>query len=122
MDIDFGPSDIVSMHSLLSRLGNVQTDNMNGRLATPLEGEERYAVVSARLMHSNLAMIQYNVFFKMCKAHLIVYNKKVLSVLYVQINPYFIYVCTMTNVIFFHTDRRVLEQCSLWLKHHRDST
>ncbi|CAH8636947.1 unnamed protein product [Schistosoma rodhaini] len=37
---------------------------------------KRYAVVSTRLHHSNLSMIQYSVFFKICKANYIGYNLK----------------------------------------------
>ena len=76
IDIDFGPSDVSSMSSLTKGLANVQTDRQDGRLITPGD-EERYAIVSSHLKHSNLAMIQFNVFLQMCKAHLIAYNKKV---------------------------------------------
>ncbi|CAH8554058.1 unnamed protein product [Schistosoma turkestanicum] len=37
---------------------------------------KRYAVVSTRLHHSNLTMIQYSVFFKICRANYIGYNLK----------------------------------------------
>ncbi|KAH8856370.1 IQ domain-containing protein H [Schistosoma japonicum] len=37
---------------------------------------KRYAVVSSRLQHSNLTMIQYSVFFKICRANYIGYDLK----------------------------------------------
>uniref|UniRef100_A0A095BXU2 IQ domain-containing protein H n=1 Tax=Schistosoma haematobium TaxID=6185 RepID=A0A095BXU2_SCHHA len=37
---------------------------------------KRYAIVSTRLHHSNLTMIQYSVFFKICRANYIGYNLK----------------------------------------------
>ena len=76
VDLDFGPSDYVSMYSLISKLGDIHTDNTTGRLITS-QNEERYAIVSTQLKHTNLSMVQYDVFFRMCKAHLIGYDQKV---------------------------------------------
>lgn len=75
VDLDFGPSDYVSMYSLISKLGDIHTDNTTGRLITS-QNEERYAIVSTQLKHTNLSMVQYDVFFRMCKAHLIGYDQK----------------------------------------------
>ena len=74
VDLDFGSSDYVALYSLMSTVTGLHVDRDTGRLMGPLG--ERFAIVSTRLQHSNLSMVQYNVFFKMCKAHLIGYDKK----------------------------------------------
>ncbi len=83
VDIDFGPSDITAMYTLITRLANVHTQQQDvpcHRLITIGDNEERYAIVSSHLKHSNLVMIKFNVFLQMCKSHLIAYNKKVSNI------------------------------------------
>ena len=75
VDIDFGLSDIAALRSLVVQLACVK-DQGDDRLTTPT-GEERYVVVSTCLRHTNLALIQFNVFLQMCRAHLIAYDNKV---------------------------------------------
>ncbi len=75
VDIDFGLSDIAALRSLVVQLACAE-DKGDDRLTTPT-GEERYAVVSTRLRHTNLTLIQFNVFLQMCRAHLIAYDNKV---------------------------------------------
>ena len=78
VDIDFGPSDILVMAQTMSRITNVEFNPAIGQLLT-VGGEkrQRYAVVSCHLWHSNLSIVQHDVFFRMCKSHLIGYNPKV---------------------------------------------
>lgn len=79
VDIDFGPSDIASLHTLITNLANVPPDSISshGKLLTIDGNEERYIVVSTRLRHTNMSLIQFNVFLRMCKAHMIAYNQQV---------------------------------------------
>lgn len=90
VDLDFGSSDYVALYSLMSTVTGLRVNGATGRLTGPLG--ERFAVVSTRLQHSNLSMIQYNVFFKMCKAHLIGYDKKASphAIIYLSIFSFFL--------------------------------
>lgn len=76
VDIDFGPSDSLVMQQLMTALTGVRYCPTTGALLTR-EGERRYAVLSSQLWHTNLSIVQHSVFFRMCKAHLIGYNKQV---------------------------------------------
>ena len=74
VDIDFGPTDVVYMNNLISMVSELPP---TWPIGTPLTDPQHYAVVSTQLNHSNLALVEYAVFFQMCKAHLIGYNNKV---------------------------------------------
>lgn len=107
VDIDFGPSDIASLHTLIAKLANVQLDSISdhhGKLLTNDGNEERYIVVSTRLKHTNMALIQFNVFLQMCKAHLIAYNKKVcMYVLYVYVLGSLLFMCIVMHWYCIHS-------------------
>jgi hypothetical protein len=71
VDIDFGPSDVIYMSNLMSMLSGPVSPQW------PVKQSGLYAVISTQLNHSNLSLIEYGVFFQMCKAHLIGFNNKV---------------------------------------------
>lgn len=75
VDIDFGPSDTLVMQRLMTSLTAVQFSAESGQLIAS-QGN-RYAVLSSRLWHTNLSIVQHDVFFRMCKAHLIGYHAEV---------------------------------------------
>lgn len=78
VDIDFGPSDIWVMARTMSGITNVKFNPATGQLVVcGKEDERRYAVLSCHLWHSNLSIVQHDVFFRMCKSHLIGYHPKV---------------------------------------------
>ena len=43
----------------------------------PPPNPNRFAILSTRLLHSNLSVIHYSVFFQMCRAHGIGFDMKV---------------------------------------------
>lgn len=45
----------------------------------PPPNPNRYAILSTRLLHSNLSVIHYSVFFQMCRAHGIGFDMKVIT-------------------------------------------
>ncbi|XP_075431499.1 IQ domain-containing protein H isoform X2 [Ascaphus truei] len=93
-DLDVCYSDQLAMTQLLLYLTNGTLDCTNSRLnvppaprkversrhrAQPVEApalSSRVAVLSSRLVHTNLSLVYYNVFFPMCKAHGIGYDVK----------------------------------------------
>ncbi|KAM8972328.1 LOW QUALITY PROTEIN: IQ domain-containing protein H [Pelodytes ibericus] len=86
-DLDVCYSDQMAMTQLLLYLTNGTLDCTNSRLDVPnptvkMESSKRrtppvetsprssrFAVLSTRLMHTNLSVVYYNVFFQMCRAH-----------------------------------------------------
>lgn len=77
VDVDFGMSDCLVLQQLMSHVTGLTYDANSGLLTDPETQEQRFAVISGRAQHSNLAIIHYHVFFQMCKAHLIGYDDKV---------------------------------------------
>jgi hypothetical protein len=107
VDLDIGYSDSLAMSQLFSHVTDGQFDFSGGLFEIPLakkmkayeELEEkrrrdhrewegklipmkppspvRFAVLSCRLVHTNLSIIHYNVFFRMCKAHSIGFDMQV---------------------------------------------
>ncbi|XP_072258696.1 IQ domain-containing protein H isoform X2 [Pyxicephalus adspersus] len=93
-DLDLCYSDQLAMTQLLLYLTNGTLDCTNSQLNVPstfrkmersrhqaLTAEaplacSRFAVLSTRLVHTNLSLVYYNVFFQMCKAHGIGYDVK----------------------------------------------
>ena len=77
MDLDVGYSDHLALYNLLSYLTGASLDVSSGQLRLAGGGESRYAVLSAQLLHTNLSVIYYPIFFQMCKAHHIGYDTQV---------------------------------------------
>ncbi|XP_066449028.1 IQ domain-containing protein H isoform X2 [Eleutherodactylus coqui] len=92
-DLDLCYSDQLAMTQLLLYLTNGTLDCRNSRLTVPPAPRkverrrhkaqpaetiilDRVAVLSTRLVHTNLSLVYYNVFFQMCKAHGIGYDVK----------------------------------------------
>ncbi|XP_077323789.1 IQ domain-containing protein H-like [Lithobates pipiens] len=92
-DLDLGYSDQLAMTQLLLYLTNGALDCTNSQLNVPIAKKtessrhraptvetpqlcSRVAVLSTRLIHTNLSLVYYNVFFQMCKAHGIGYDVK----------------------------------------------
>lgn len=92
LNISYG--DLTSLYGLLNYVTDCKT--VQGELLLPVKDEvsdpinhllyyvptslqysRRYAVLSNQLYHSNLAVLQYPVFFQICKAHLIGYDMEV---------------------------------------------
>ncbi|KAK1784921.1 hypothetical protein P4O66_018355 [Electrophorus voltai] len=87
VDLDLGYSNQLAMTQLMLLMTGGTLDCHTGRLEvppvrdakptarhrvpkanTPAPGHSRFAVMSSRLIHTNLAMVHYSVFFQMCKA------------------------------------------------------
>ncbi|KAM3927204.1 IQ domain-containing protein H [Leptodactylus fuscus] len=92
-DLDLCYSDQLAMTQFLLYLTNGTLDCRNSRLTVPSVPKkverprhkakpaetlilDRVAVLSTRLVHTNLSLVYYNVFFQMCKAHGIGYDVK----------------------------------------------
>ncbi|XP_068131135.1 IQ domain-containing protein H isoform X2 [Hyperolius riggenbachi] len=92
-DLDLHYSDQLAMTQLLQYLTSGTLDCTNSRLNVPVSKKlersrhrtvtvedplisSRAAVLSTRLVHTNLSLVYYNVFFQMCKAHGIGYDVK----------------------------------------------
>ncbi|XP_075714446.1 IQ domain-containing protein H [Rhinoderma darwinii] len=92
-DLDLCYSDQLAMTQLMLYLTNGTLDCRNSRLTVPIVPKkverprhkaqpaeniilDRVAVLSTRLVHTNLSLVYYNVFFQMCKAHGIGYDVK----------------------------------------------
>ncbi|XP_018108799.2 IQ domain-containing protein H isoform X2 [Xenopus laevis] len=91
-DLDVCYSDQLAMTQLLLFLTNGTLDCTSSRLSVPLAPKKverfrpraqhtettpstcRVAVLSSRLMHTNLSLVYYSVFFQMCRAHGIGYD------------------------------------------------
>eukprot|EP01135_Chromosphaera_perkinsii_P006589 Nk52_evm14s553 gene=Nk52_evmTU14s553 len=90
VDFKIGYSDNISNLNLLSFITNGSYDtasgyflanrkfNKSGKADDPSESDNliRYAVFSSRLLHSNLKIMHYSVFFNMCRAANIVFDIK----------------------------------------------
>ncbi|XP_064651541.1 IQ domain-containing protein H-like isoform X2 [Lineus longissimus] len=97
VDLDLCYSDTAAMTSLMHFVTNATLDPLQHTLDIPppikeekrqrklrfkkVEEDEppvtsRFAVMSTRLLHSNLAVVHYSVFFQMCRAHGIGYDIK----------------------------------------------
>ncbi|XP_026878153.2 IQ motif-containing protein H [Electrophorus electricus] len=81
VDLDLGYSNQLAMTQLMLLMTGGTLDCHTGRLEVPpvrdakptarhrpAPGHSRFAVMSSRLIHTNLAMVHYSVFFQMCKA------------------------------------------------------
>ncbi|KAM5171067.1 IQ domain-containing protein H [Mantella aurantiaca] len=93
-DLNLCYSDQLAMTQLLLYLTNGTLDCANSQLNVPVAYKKmdrsrhraqtvetplicnRVAVLSTRLVHTNLALVYYNVFFQMCKAHGIGFDVK----------------------------------------------
>ncbi|ESO87612.1 hypothetical protein LOTGIDRAFT_194358 [Lottia gigantea] len=89
LDISLNYSDTLSIYQLLlyTTNGKLDTENHIFNVTLPLQDNKkikpkkrsnseeddpntsRYAVMSTRLLHTNLAVVHYSVFFQMCRAH-----------------------------------------------------
>lgn len=77
MDLDLGYSNHLSLQQLLGYISGATMDPASGQLT--VRGSPHFAVLSPRVFHTNLPVIQYPVFFQMCTAHHIGYDTKVTS-------------------------------------------
>ncbi len=77
MDLDLGLSDHLVLTNLLTYITGGRVDGGTGQLLVSGGTEERFAVMSPYLMHTNLSPIYYPIFFQICKAHFIQYDPKV---------------------------------------------
>lgn len=75
MDLDLGYSNHLALQQLLGYVSGATMDPASGQLM--VQGSPRFAILSPRVYHTNLPVIQYPVFFQMCKAHHIGYDTKV---------------------------------------------
>ncbi|XP_069018763.1 IQ motif-containing protein H [Embiotoca jacksoni] len=91
VDLDIAYSDQLAMTQMLLMLTGGTLNCRAGCLEVPMPVREkccehqieakppvgnRYAVIGIHLFHSNLSMLYRSVFFKICKAHGIVFNKE----------------------------------------------
>lgn len=76
VDLDFGYSNHLALQHLATYLTGVKFDVNRGTLALP-SGEPCYAIFAPRLLHTNLSVLYFNIFFQMCKAHFIGFDPKV---------------------------------------------
>ena len=76
VDLDLGLSDHLSLHHLTNYLTGVKYDVEDGTLSLP-SGEPCYVILAPRLLHTNLSLLYFNIFFQMCKAHLIGFDPRV---------------------------------------------
>lgn len=84
VDLDLGLSDHLVLHQLAGYLTGVSYDVDQGSLTLPLPlapgaGEPCYTIYAPRLLHTNLSLLYFNIFFQMCKAHFIGFDPKVQS-------------------------------------------
>ena len=78
MDLDLGLSDHLVLHQLAGYLTGVSYDVDRGSLTLPLPpGGPCYTIYAPRLLHTNLSLLYFNIFFQMCKAHFIGFDPKV---------------------------------------------
>ena len=76
MDLDLGHSDHLGLHQLTSYLTGAKFEVEKGTLALP-SGQPCYTILSPRLLHTNLSLLYFNIFFQMCKANFIGFDPKV---------------------------------------------
>ncbi|XP_041795442.1 IQ motif-containing protein H [Chelmon rostratus] len=89
IDLDFTYSDQLAMTQMLLMMTRGTLNGRTSCLEVPVREKccehqiaakppvvNRYAVIGSHLSHSNLSMLYHNVFFKMCKAHGIGFNRK----------------------------------------------
>ncbi|XP_052701435.1 IQ domain-containing protein H-like isoform X2 [Crassostrea angulata] len=96
LDLSLHYSDSLAMFQLMSYVSNGKLDlsthtfnvppppqvqkkrrrRLAGQDDEPPPNTSRYAVMSTRLLHTNLAVVHYSVFFQMCRAHGIGYDIK----------------------------------------------
>ncbi|CAK6961433.1 IQ motif-containing protein H [Scomber scombrus] len=91
IDLDLTYSDQLAMTQMLLMMTGGTLNCHTGCLEVPVPVREKscenqiaakppvvnhYAVIGSHLFHSNLSMLYHSVFFKMCKAHGIGFNKK----------------------------------------------
>ena len=81
MDLDLGYHDHLALQDLVTYVTGAKVESATGQLLVPSQSkgdvEGRCAVVSPHLMHTNLSLIYYPIFFQMCKAHFIGFDPKV---------------------------------------------
>ncbi|XP_076154606.1 IQ motif-containing protein H [Alosa pseudoharengus] len=70
IDLDLGYSNQLAMTQLTLAMSGGTLDCRTSRLEVPLPSPvtSRYVVIGSRLLHTNLSMVHYSVFFQMCKA------------------------------------------------------
>ena len=115
LDLSLHYSDSLAMFQLMSYVSNGQLDLKTHTFNVPpnkqvqkkrrrrVAGQDdemppntsRDAVMSTRLLHTNLAVVHYSVFFQMCRAHGIGYDIKVRTMIHfighvVKGRPYFL--------------------------------
>ena len=89
MDLDLGLSDHLVLHQLAGYLTGVSYDVDQGLLTLPLPpGEPCYTIYAPQLLHTNLSLLYFNIFFQMCKAHFIGFDPKVSTSLSVRASFY----------------------------------
>ena len=76
MDLDLGYSAHLGLHRLLNYLTGAKFEVEKGTLSLP-SGEPCYTILAPRLLHTNLSLLYFNIFFQMCKANFIGFDPKV---------------------------------------------